>query len=88
METPVSGTTTPNTRSVDGDRTIVGRSPWYSRRTVVGENVLTVRDRVQWGPIFAGAMVGLIVLLLMALLGLGIGASAFDPDTDLSDWDT
>jgi len=54
----------------------------------VGENVLTVRDRVQWGPVFAGSVVGLVALVLLALLGLGIGASALDPKTDLTDWNT
>jgi hypothetical protein len=56
--------------------------------TVVGENVLTARDRVQWGPILAGAVSGLITLLVLTVLGLAIGASAFEPGTDISDWDT
>jgi hypothetical protein len=88
METPVPGTPTTARRNLGGIGAVATRQPWYLTRTVVGENVLTVRDRVQWGPIIAGAMVGLIVLLLLTLLGVGIGASAFDPDTDLSDWDT
>jgi hypothetical protein len=56
--------------------------------TIVGENVLTARDRVQWGPIIAGAVSGLVAMLVLTVLGLAIGASAFEPDTDLSDWDT
>jgi hypothetical protein len=56
--------------------------------TVVGANVVTARDRVQWGPIIAGAVSGLIIMLVLTVLGLAIGASAFDPDTDLSDWNT
>jgi hypothetical protein len=56
--------------------------------TAVGANAVTVRDRVQWGPILAGAVAGLATLLVLTVLGLAIGASAFDPDTDLSDWDT
>jgi len=76
------------TRGTDGTGTVVTQRPLYGKRTIVGENVLTVRDRVQWGPIVAGAVVGLIALLVMTLLGLGIGASAFDPDTDISDWNT
>jgi hypothetical protein len=56
--------------------------------TGVGANVVTARDRVQWGPIIAGAVSGLIMMLLLTVLGLAIGASAFDPDTDLSDWGT
>src|SRR5205823_2414784 len=30
----------------------------------------------------------LVALLVLTLLGLAIGASAFDPDRDLSDWNT
>jgi len=56
--------------------------------TAVGANVVNVRDRVQWGPILAGAVAGLATLLVLTVLGLAIGASAFDPDTDLSDWGT
>jgi len=36
----------------------------------------------------AAGVSGLIVLLILTVLGLAVGASAFDPDTDLSDWDT
>ena len=54
----------------------------------VGQNVLPVRNRVQWGPIAAGAVFGLVALLVLTVLGLAIGASAFEPDTDLGDWDT
>jgi hypothetical protein len=56
--------------------------------TAIGTNVVTARDRVQWGPILAGAVSGLIIMLILTVLGLAIGASAFEPDTDLSDWDT
>lgn len=37
------------------------------------------RDRVRWGPILAGVFVALSVSALLGLLGLAIGATAWDP---------
>lgn len=54
----------------------------------VEENVLAVRDRVQWGPIIAGSLFSLGTMILLTLLGVAIGASAFEPGTDLTDWGT
>ena len=51
-------------------------------------NVLTVRNRVQWGPILAGTVTALLSLILLAVLGLAIGTSAFEPNTNRSDWAT
>lgn len=48
-------------------------------RTEIGENVLEVKNRVQWGPIIAGVLTTLATLLLLSVLGLAIGASAFEP---------
>lgn len=45
----------------------------------VGENVMPVRDRVQWGPILAGLLTGLATLIVLTVLGLAIGTSAFEP---------
>ena len=47
--------------------------------TLVGENVLTVRNRVQWGPIVAGVVAALVAFLLLTILGIGLGASVLDP---------
>ena len=52
------------------------------------ENVIPVRNRVQWGPIIAGSLISLGILVLMAVLGVAIGSSAFEPGTDLTDWGT
>lgn len=61
----------------------------YARSGVrIGENVMTVRDRVQWGPIAAGTITSLVTLLVLSVLGLAIGASAFEPGTDAADWGT
>ena len=35
--------------------------------------------RISWGAIFAGAVMALVAQLAFSLLGLGIGASAFNP---------
>ena len=51
-------------------------------------NVIPVRNRVQWGPIIAGSLISLGILVVMAVLGIAIGASAFEPGTDLTDWGT
>ncbi len=52
------------------------------------DNDLPVRNRVQWGPIVAGAVIALGTLLLLSVLGLAIGASAFEPGSNVSDWGT
>jgi hypothetical protein len=72
-----------------GDPASVGNFDAYARPGVrVGENLMTVRDRVQWGPIAAGTITSLVTLLVLTVLGLAIGASAFEPGTDASDWGT
>jgi len=54
----------------------------------VDENVVPVRNRVQWGPIIAGSLISLGILVIMAVLGVAIGASAFKPGTDITDWNS
>jgi hypothetical protein len=81
VSTRMPGDGLPNTEVVTARRAV-------PTETVVGTNVVTARDRVQWGPIIAGAVSGLTMMLMLTVLGLAIGASAFEPDTNLSDWDT
>ena len=38
-----------------------------------------VHKRVSWGAIFAGAVVGVSLLLLFTLLGVGVGSATIDP---------
>lgn len=45
----------------------------------VGENVLPVRNRVQWGPIVAGVFAAIVTFLLLTILGFALGASVLDP---------
>lgn len=47
--------------------------------TSVGENVLAVRNRVQWGPIIAGVLAAIVTFLLLTILGFALGASVLDP---------
>jgi hypothetical protein len=56
--------------------------------TMLGENVMPARNRVQWGPILAGTVTNLFLTLLLTALGLAIGASAFKPGTDSTNWGT
>ena len=35
--------------------------------------------RISWGAIFAGAVIGLALMMLLTLLGVGIGAATIDP---------
>lgn len=52
---------------------------------VTGQNVLTARNRIQWGPIIAGVLGALMVFLLLTVLGIGIGASALGPRSQAGD---
>ena len=47
-----------------------------------GEDAHTIMiNRVSWGAIFAGVVVGLVVQVLLTMLGLGIGVATLDPMT-------
>jgi len=50
-----------------------------SPASVVGENMVSVRDRVQWGPIVAGVFSAIVAFLLLTILGFALGASVLDP---------
>lgn len=83
----------PTTTGTIVDRTDVGRVTSRSYAAPYGgtptdENELSVRNRVQWGPIAAGILTALGTLLLLTVLGLAVGSSAFEPGTDASDWGT
>ena len=45
-----------------------------------GEDAHTILiNRVSWGAIFAGVVVGLVVQVLLTMLGVGIGVATLDP---------
>ncbi|MEX1015366.1 MAG: hypothetical protein WDZ31_01375 [Phycisphaeraceae bacterium] len=52
-------------------------NPPYERDT--GFDWRGIGRRVSWGAIFAGVLVALAIQLLLSVLGIGIGAAAFDP---------
>jgi hypothetical protein len=62
-------------------RTAAGYSP-----ALKADEIPAVRNRVQWGPILGGLTTGMASLLVLTALGLAIGASAFKPGTDVTDW--
>lgn len=47
--------------------------------------VITPRDRVRWGPIWAGLVSALSLFLLLNVLALAIGATSVDPGTNDGD---
>ncbi|MCC6314717.1 MAG: hypothetical protein IT337_11985, partial [Thermomicrobiales bacterium] len=56
-------------------RSVIAQAPG----TLVGENVLTGRNRIQWGPIVGGIVSALTVFLLLTVLGIALGASVLEP---------
>lgn len=44
-------------------------------------DVVNRKDRTRWGPIVAGLLTAVVMLLVLTVLGLAIGTSAFEPDT-------
>jgi hypothetical protein len=48
----------------------------------VREEPVAVRDRIRWGPIIAGLLSTISVLLILGLLGTAIGMTIFDEGTD------
>jgi hypothetical protein len=50
--------------------------------TTAGEEARAIMaNRVSWGAIFAGVVVGLVVQVLLTMLGVGIGIATLDPGT-------
>jgi hypothetical protein len=48
-------------------------------RETIAETVDVTRDRVRWGPIFAGFLTAVTTLLALSVLGAGIGLTAVNP---------
>jgi hypothetical protein len=76
-ETPATSrtTTTRTTRPI-----MTNNTPDYD------VDVVTPTDSVRWGPVLAGLFAALATLAALTLLGLAIGASAFDPNDQLSNF--
>ena len=88
METQRSGSVEPGTMPApvaDDDRVLADASTYVTRPptthaapVVTGENVMTVRNRVQWGPILSGILAAIATMLLLTVLGIALGASVLD----------
>lgn len=59
------------TRTVQ--RTVTAPMPRYDL------DVVTPTDRIRWGPVLAGLFAALATLATLTMLGIAIGATAFDP---------
>jgi len=72
----------------DTDR-VLGDTTFATTRTapssVVGENSLVARNRIQWGPIVGGIVAALATFLLLSLLGIALGASVLGPRDEAGD---
>jgi len=99
METQRSGSYEPGTMQatvtdggrVHGDAPAYGTQPLttYSSAIQTGENVMPVRNRVQWGPIVSGLLTAIVTMLVMTVLGIALGASVLDrtaPGEENSTW--
>ncbi len=49
------------------------------RQIELPEALNLARDRVRWGPIWAGLFTALTTLIILSLLGVAIGLTAVDP---------
>jgi hypothetical protein len=76
---------------------VIGQTPTYApsaetryvapaARADYRTDVDTRRDNVRWGPVLAGAASAFGVTVILSVLGLAIGSSAFKPGTDVTDW--
>jgi len=67
--------------------TVVNESTTFERSTPVmaPTPAAPARDKIRWGPIFAGLMTTIVSMLVLSVLGLAIGLSAFEVTSDGSD---
>lgn len=73
----------PNVYRTNGDATIERN---YVERDMV--RVVTPVDRVRWSAVFAGLFTTISTFILLSVLGIAIGATAFTPGDTLSGFGT
>lgn len=90
---PGSAYVPPMADRVVGDTTTYVTRPSYApspaAQVAVGENVLTVRNRIQWGPIVGGVVAAIASFLLLSILGIALGATVLgpqNPNQELGTW--
>lgn len=57
----------------------VERTTFYDNAERAQPDIVQAKNRVQWGPIVAGIVTSIATLLVLTVLGLAVGASAFEP---------
>jgi hypothetical protein len=73
---------------VDGPHTV--ETHVVGGRALAGPITTGVEDHdlIRWGPILAGVVTALAVMLFLTVLGIALGLSAFTGDRDLQTWGT
>ena len=55
------------------------RAPPQTTRVSASDDVRTIMlNEISWGAVFAGAIIGLVVQLILNMVGIGIGLSTVD----------
>jgi hypothetical protein len=72
----VFSTNTPTERFPGGHTAAAATTPHVDVSTAI----TTPTDRVRWGPIFAGLFAALSALLVLSVLGIAVGLTAYDPN--------
>ena len=70
--------TEPSTRARRGTTATESRVNVIDRQTTVA----SFTDRLRWGPIIGGLLTTIALMVVFTALGLAIGFSVFDPDSD------
>lgn len=68
--------TAPPMRDATVDETDVVRETYVDEGF---EGRTALRDRIRWGPVVAGLLTTLVTMVVLTVLGVAIGLSAFDP---------
>jgi hypothetical protein len=64
---------------------VIERRAGYAEPTTLA-GVQTLGNSIQWGPVLGGIVTTMALLVVLTALGLAIGASAFKPGVDVTDW--
>lgn len=80
MTQPIrTGTVPPQAGYVEPEQVVRGGYRPDAAIHTVSDQVNTAKNRVQWGPIIAGVLSAIAVLLILTILGLAVGSSALKP---------
>ncbi|MBA2663619.1 MAG: hypothetical protein H0U74_15120 [Bradymonadaceae bacterium] len=65
--------------SPEGETLTTTPRTYSTTSTLHSSEISETHKRLSWSAVFAGTVVALVVMLLLNMLGIAIGASAFDP---------